>query len=117
MTASTTATTERTPVFNRSFRELAQSVAAGDASGGAIPILLSVPLGSGNLRDGVTFADMVDQPLWETLYTEIRSGAVAAGPLPDLGEIYARAAGDGVIAIALLNMAYKRPSRRLSAAL
>lgn len=115
-TASTTAS-EVSPVFKRSFDGLAAALAA--AGGDDTPVLFGSSFGLGALRDGVAFSDMLDQRQWEAVYGELRAAAPHLAALPPLEDLHERAwaGGDGAVSIALAQVRYRRPGRRLGAAL
>jgi hypothetical protein len=107
---------ETTPTFTRSFEALLTEAAALGGPALTDPALFGPVFGLGALRDGVDFADTLDQEGWEAIYCRLCGAAGAA--MPPLAQFHEQArAEDGVTLIALAHLPYRKPRRQLAQAI
>lgn len=106
--------TPRARTFHAALEGLREQAAA---LGG--PVLLGPVGGLAGLRDGMAFADTLNQREWEYLYGELRRAAPGDAALPDLETLHERARPDeqGGIPIALVCHSYRKPGQQLTRAL
>jgi hypothetical protein len=114
MSTSDTNDLEIKPTFHRSLQAL---IDRADAPTGMLVMLAGGVFDGAMLRDGLTYADAVDQRQWENIYAALAQSrlphaALEFEPMDVLPA--ARAEESAPVSIGLINVRYQRATRRLA---